>query len=421
MSTRSKSSSSSRIRSRRSPSAASGGTRDSAARLRRALAAPGRARRLRISSRRDTCVYRARRFQAGRHDARAALSSRLPRGESPVLRQRRDERGRRRRLRGAGRAADRGILLRLERASGGRHPEAARAGRQGPRAHQSVSSPEHLRLNFSDPWREVDGERSSAKSSHPLLSASDGARGPRSPRRPRGDPGADLRARRPGHGELPQYTSALQVRAYLLGSTAPIAPTRRSRRRGGSGAPTASARARASGSSSCSRRRSMPRAPEDAGHRQAGRRARGRRDGSEIGDRLRLLLPPTPPILTPVCTSSLICRCTRSSWAVRTLSASWNSSRPQIAQKDNKWALGNNTRWKSDEYDRLEAAEREMDAVKRAALFIRMNDMVVREGVVIPIVWRNEATAVTHRLRGVEITPWGSDLESRLRAPAGVR
>jgi peptide/nickel transport system substrate-binding protein len=51
-----------------------------------------------------------------------------------------------------------------------------------------------------------------------------------------------------------------------------------------------------------------------------------------------------------------------------------------------------------------------MDAVKRAALFIRMNDLVVREGVVIPIIWRNEATAVTTRLRGVEITPWGSDL-----------
>jgi hypothetical protein len=29
---------------------------------------------------------------------------------------------------------------------------------------------------------------------------------------------------------------------------------------------------------------------------------------------------------------------------------------------------------------------------------------------VIPIVRRNEATAVTHRLRGVEITAWGSDL-----------
>jgi peptide/nickel transport system substrate-binding protein len=32
------------------------------------------------------------------------------------------------------------------------------------------SSPEHLRLNFSDPLREVDGERSSAKTSHPVLS-----------------------------------------------------------------------------------------------------------------------------------------------------------------------------------------------------------------------------------------------------------
>jgi isocitrate/isopropylmalate dehydrogenase len=74
-------------------------------------------------------------------------------------------------------------------------------------------------------------------------------------------------------------------------------------------------------------------------------------------------------------------------------------------------AAKTNTRWKSDEYDRVwHAAEREMDPVKRAALFIRMNDTVVREGVVIPIIWRNEATAVAYRLRGVEITPWGSDL-----------
>jgi peptide/nickel transport system substrate-binding protein len=86
--------------------------------------------------------------------------------------------------------------------------------------------------------------------------------------------------------------------------------------------------------------------------------------------------------------------------------ASW-----QIASKDNKWSLSNNMRWRNEAYDRLwKAAEREMDPVKRAAMFIRMNDMVVQEGVVIPIVWRNEATAVSTRLRGVDITPWGSNL-----------
>ena len=83
----------------------------------------------------------------------------------------------------------------------------------------------------------------------------------------------------------------------------------------------------------------------------------------------------------------------------------------QIPSKDNKWSLGNTGRWRSDEYDRLwRASEGEMDPVRRAALFIRMNDLVIREGVVIPIVWRNEATAVSSRLRGVEISPWESNL-----------
>jgi peptide/nickel transport system substrate-binding protein len=83
----------------------------------------------------------------------------------------------------------------------------------------------------------------------------------------------------------------------------------------------------------------------------------------------------------------------------------------QIASKANKWALANRSRWRSDEYDRLwRAAEREMDPLKRAAHFIRMNDMIVQQGVVIPLVLRHETTAVAARLRGVDITPWGSNL-----------
>jgi peptide/nickel transport system substrate-binding protein len=83
----------------------------------------------------------------------------------------------------------------------------------------------------------------------------------------------------------------------------------------------------------------------------------------------------------------------------------------QIPSRENKWTLGNTGRWRSEEYDRLwRASEGEMDPVRRVALFIRMNDLVIREGVVIPIVWRNEATAVSSRLRGVEISPWESNL-----------
>jgi peptide/nickel transport system substrate-binding protein len=86
--------------------------------------------------------------------------------------------------------------------------------------------------------------------------------------------------------------------------------------------------------------------------------------------------------------------------------ASW-----QIAAKENKWSLSNSGRWRSDEYDRLwRAAEGEMDPATRAALFIRMNDLVIQNGVVIPVLWRNEATAVSARLRGVEISPWESNL-----------
>ena len=51
----------------------------------------------------------------------------------------------------------------------------------------------------------------------------------------------------------------------------------------------------------------------------------------------------------------------------------------EISSKANKWQGRNISRWRSDEYDKtLRAAESEMDPVKRAALFIRMNDLVGR-------------------------------------------
>src|SRR5262249_56270378 len=49
----------------------------------------------------------------------------------------------------------------------------------------------------------------------------------------------------------------------------------------------------------------------------------------------------------------------------------------EIASKANKWQGRNVTRWTSDDYDKaFRAAQRELDPVKRAALFIRMNDLV---------------------------------------------
>jgi peptide/nickel transport system substrate-binding protein len=62
----------------------------------------------------------------------------------------------------------------------------------------------------------------------------------------------------------------------------------------------------------------------------------------------------------------------------------------EVAQKANKWSGANLTRWRNDEYDRLwRAAETEMDPTKRAAHFIRMNDLVVQNVVVIPVFVRH--------------------------------
>jgi peptide/nickel transport system substrate-binding protein len=83
----------------------------------------------------------------------------------------------------------------------------------------------------------------------------------------------------------------------------------------------------------------------------------------------------------------------------------------QVATKANRWSGSNTTRWRSEEYDRLwRGAERELDPVKRAALFIRMNDLLIQQVAVVPIVWRDTADAVSTRLRGVETTPWSSVL-----------
>jgi peptide/nickel transport system substrate-binding protein len=83
----------------------------------------------------------------------------------------------------------------------------------------------------------------------------------------------------------------------------------------------------------------------------------------------------------------------------------------EIAQKANKWSGSNLARWRNDEYDRLwRAAETELDPVKRAAQFIRMNDLVVQNAVVIPIIIRHATFAVASWLRGFDFSPFSGPL-----------
>jgi peptide/nickel transport system substrate-binding protein len=81
-----------------------------------------------------------------------------------------------------------------------------------------------------------------------------------------------------------------------------------------------------------------------------------------------------------------------------------------VASKETKWAGRNITRFRNEEYDKLwTGAEREMDPVKRAAMFIRMNDLLIQHVVVIPIVWRNGVGAANNRLR-LTLSGWDSTL-----------
>ena len=81
----------------------------------------------------------------------------------------------------------------------------------------------------------------------------------------------------------------------------------------------------------------------------------------------------------------------------------------EIATKANSWSGRNNTRWRNEEYDRAwKAAESEMDPVKRAALFIRMNDLLTLNNVIVPITWRANISAISNKLRNTDICGWDS-------------
>ncbi len=82
----------------------------------------------------------------------------------------------------------------------------------------------------------------------------------------------------------------------------------------------------------------------------------------------------------------------------------------QVATKENKWQGRNVSRWQSKEYDEVyRQAEQELDAVKRAAMYIKLNDLVVGDNYIQPIMSRARVTA----LRGgvtAHLSGWDSDL-----------
>ncbi|MBA4178307.1 MAG: peptide ABC transporter substrate-binding protein [Leptothrix sp. (in: Bacteria)] len=87
--------------------------------------------------------------------------------------------------------------------------------------------------------------------------------------------------------------------------------------------------------------------------------------------------------------------------------ASW-----EIAAKANKWLGVNLVRWRSEEFDKAyRASEVELDPVKRAALFIRMNDLVVGDGYVVPLLHRTGVAGLASKLVA-PLSGWDTHMSS---------
>jgi peptide/nickel transport system substrate-binding protein len=270
---------------------------------------------------------------------------------------------------------------------------------------------EHIQLNQTDPWTEVDGERSSAKSKHPLFQ--------------------DLKFRQ----AMALLIDRATIAEELYGQTGHATPNYLN----------APARFRSPNMRWEFSIDKANRLLDDAGYRRGPDGVRVGKDGR----RIRLLFQTSTnslrqknqAIVKQACAKagievelkSVVASVFFSSDAANTdtyghfhadmqmYNIGLGSTDPQYfmnsflsteaSQKANKWAGRNVTRWRNEEYDRLwRAAEIELDAVKRAAQFIQMNDLVVANVVVIPEIWRNGAGAALTKLAGVAPSGWDSTL-----------
>src|SRR6266545_4539693 len=90
--------------------------------------------------------------------------------------------------------------------------------------------------------------------------------------------------------------------------------------------------------------------------------------------------------------------------------AAWTTGK--IASKANEWRLNNYHRYSNPEYDNLwNQLKAETDAAKRKDLIIKMNDILVSQVVVIPLVARTQPTdGKSKQLQGIKPNPWDSVL-----------
>ncbi|MBV8456248.1 MAG: peptide ABC transporter substrate-binding protein [Acetobacteraceae bacterium] len=81
----------------------------------------------------------------------------------------------------------------------------------------------------------------------------------------------------------------------------------------------------------------------------------------------------------------------------------------EVSQKENKWQGRNITRWRNPEYDKIwNETTTELDPVKRATMFIKLNDMIIDHVVVIPLIFRKRVGAGVNELHA-PLSGWDND------------
>jgi peptide/nickel transport system substrate-binding protein len=83
----------------------------------------------------------------------------------------------------------------------------------------------------------------------------------------------------------------------------------------------------------------------------------------------------------------------------------------QIPAPANDWRGANTSRWCDPAYDALyEQSIRELDEGKRNQLFNQMNDLLIRDGFVIPVAQVANVSGVSTTIQGMEWTPWDAEV-----------
>lgn len=91
------------------------------------------------------------------------------------------------------------------------------------------------------------------------------------------------------------------------------------------------------------------------------------------------------------------------------MGSSWTCD--QVASKATKWSGGNYERYCNKDYDALyQQALKESDPAKRNDILIKMNDLIVNDVVIIPLVARGDAETTSKALTGYLANAWDSEL-----------